>query len=70
MDEYLLIDLERTIRGGQVYYFKKNNFGYTVDYNESRLYTKEQADKEVAKDVNGRTATIRKSEVERILRGH
>lgn len=62
--EYYLIDLERSIGGGRVYYWKAHKRGYTTDLNEAGLYSDLTAGEIVDGDFDRLTVKVEKKKAE------
>jgi hypothetical protein len=65
---FYLLDLERTITTGRVFYWKANKHGYTDDITEAGLFTAEAAAEIVYNDFDKRTVTIHKNVVDKLLK--
>lgn len=57
-DKYYLIDLERTIKSGEVFYWCPNSRGYTKIREEAGEYSGKDARKKILGDLDGRTVAI------------
>lgn len=66
-EKCVLLDLERSIKSGYVYYWKPNKIGYTNSINEAGLYDEEEANKIAAEDFDKRTVVINQSVIDNIL---
>jgi hypothetical protein len=65
----ILIDLERSIASGMIYYWNQNKHGYTRDINEAGIFSEAAAEAIVNDDFDKRTIAINTEVVERILKG-
>lgn len=66
--KYYLIDLERSMRTGLIYYWKPNKFGYTTDLREAGLYDEKEAKDIVDDDIDKRTVLVSELTVKNILK--
>ena len=66
--KYYLIDLERSMRTGSIYYWKPNKFGYTTDLREAGLYDEKEAKDIVDDDIDKRTVLVSELTVKNILK--
>lgn len=57
-DEYILIDLERTIVIGTVHYWKQNKHGYTTASQEAGKFDYDSAHEIVEDDIQGETVML------------
>jgi hypothetical protein len=64
---YYLLDLERSIPTGYMYYWKAGKRGYTTDISEAGLYHKPQAKEICESDKDQRTIMINEKTVERLM---
>lgn len=65
---YYLIDLERSIKSGRVFYWKPANRGYTPSLEEAGVYSEEESQKQIDKDFNKRTVRTSTETVKDILK--
>jgi len=63
----VLIDLERSIRTGVVYYWKKNRFGYTTNLQEAGWFEEAEADAIVQEDVHKTTVKVSEQTVQFVM---
>lgn len=64
----ILMDLERSIRSGYVYYWKPNRMGYTSNLEEAGRYQEEEAKQIAESDFDKRTVVINQSIIDNIIR--
>lgn len=64
---YYLLDLERSIRTGYTFFWKKNKHGYTQDIEEAGIFSVEEAIHITNADMDFRTVMIDKTVVEKLL---
>lgn len=55
---YYLIDWERTLKNGLVYYWNQNRHGYTAIRKNAGQFTKTEAIKAVKGDINNKTCML------------
>jgi hypothetical protein len=67
MENYYLIDLERTIGSGRTHYWKANRHGYTMDLNEAGLFDEPVAKRICDEDFDKRTIMVSEKVVDRIV---
>ena len=68
MDErYYLLDLERTLGYGRLFFWKSHRRGYTSSLDQAGLYPKHQAEHIVNSDFDKTTVMISQSRVFKIL---
>lgn len=65
---YFLIDLERSVASGAVYYWKQNRHGYTRNLEEAGRFLEEEADRQVKQDFDARTIKVAEKTIENILK--
>lgn len=65
---YYIIDLERSISSGKMYYWKPNKFGYTTNIKEAGLYNEGAASEIVETDVDRTSVKVHKDVVDNIFR--
>ncbi|MCU6603804.1 hypothetical protein OCO53_25525 [Peribacillus frigoritolerans] len=63
----LLIDLERSIPSGIIFYWNQNKHGYTTNVRDAGRFDDEQAAQIVAEDFDSRTVSIDETVVSKIL---
>ena len=66
-DKAILVDLERSIRYGYIYYWKPFKRGYTTNLDEAGRYSKKEAEKIAAEDFDQRTVAVNQSVIDNIL---
>lgn len=64
---YYLLDLERSIRTGHVFYWKKNKHGYTQDVEEAGLFSLDEAVHIANADMDNYTVMVPASAVDKLL---
>ena len=62
-----LLDLERSLRLGELFFWKPNRRGYTSSIGEAGLYSDDEADYLVDDDIEGRTVKIEQETVKGII---
>ena len=65
---YYLIDLERSILSGNVFYLKQNKHGYTRDVFEAGMFPEEMADEIVKEDFDKRTVMVTEETVRKLFK--
>ena len=65
--KYVLIDLERTIGSGLVYYWKQNRHGYTRDLYDAGLFDEIQSSEIIENDFDNRTIRVSEKVVNKIM---
>jgi hypothetical protein len=68
--QYVLIDLERSIKSSMVHYWKKNQRGYTMTPGEAGKYEEAQAAEIVAGDLDRVTIAIEFNKLTALLGVH
>lgn len=66
MNQFYLVDLERSNASGEIHYWKGNRHGYTPNVKEAGLFSEESAKETVESDFDKNTVMIRKDEVDQI----
>lgn len=66
-EKVVLVDLERSIRYGYVYYWKPFKKGYTTNLDEAGRYSKAKAEKIAAEDFDQRTVAVNQSVIDNIV---
>lgn len=66
--KYYLLDLERSIGWGNLYYWEGNKHGYTYKISEAGLFSEEAAAQIVKSDIDKKTIMISADSVEKILK--
>ena len=56
--KYYLMDLERSVGTGEVYFWKGNRYGYTKDIETAGLFDETEAERIVKEDFNKRTVMV------------
>lgn len=67
--EYILIDLERSLKTGRLFFWRENARGYTDDLAEAGAYEAGKAYAQCYGDLDGRTVAMKKEEAESLWRG-
>jgi hypothetical protein len=67
MAEYYLLDLERTVSTGRVFYWKGNRHGYTDSLKFAGIFTEDFAKRIVGRDRDQRTVMIDTRVIQKIL---
>lgn len=67
MEQFILMDLERTLSSGVPAFWRSNKRGYSYNIHEAGLYSEEEAEKIVKEDFDKRTVKISLTTVENIL---
>lgn len=65
--EYVLIDLERTVKSSLLHYWKKNNRGYTMTPGEAGRYDEAQALDIVSNDFDKVTIALEVNKLTELL---
>lgn len=66
-DEYILIDLERTVGTSRVHYWKQNKHGYTTDSQEAGRFDYDSAHEIVEDDIQGETIMLPHEKIKTIV---
>lgn len=66
--KYVLIDLERSITLGAIYYWNPHRQGYTTYLEEAGMYSEKEALKLQGDDFDERTIAIKLSVIDNILK--
>lgn len=68
MSKYYLIDLERSIPTGRLFYWKQNRHGYTTKLDEAGLFPEDKASEIVENDFDERTIMISQRIIDKIMK--
>lgn len=69
-NSYYLIDLERSISSGMVYYWKAHKRGYTTNLNDAGVYSSLVANEIVDSDFDNHTVKIEQEKAEKLVKGN
>jgi hypothetical protein len=58
MEQFLLMDLERTIGTGAACFWKANRYGYTYEVDYAGIFSKELAEEIVKNDLDQKTVLV------------
>jgi hypothetical protein len=58
MEQYLLMDLERTLLSGVPCFWKENRFGYTYEIEHAGIFSEELAEEIAKNDYDRRTVLV------------
>lgn len=58
MEQYLLMDLERTLVSGVPCYWKSNKYGYTYEISHAGIFSKELAEEIAKNDLDQKTVLV------------
>lgn len=67
IDEFYLLDLERTIGMGKPFFWKRNRHGYTEILQLAGIFSRKEAEKIAQLDLDNTTILINKTIVQRIF---
>jgi hypothetical protein len=67
VEEFYLLDLERTIGMGRPFFWKRNRHGYTDALLMAGIFSRKEAEKIAQLDLNNLTILIEKKIVQRIF---
>jgi hypothetical protein len=66
-DMYYILDLGRSIVLNKLVFWKQNKHGYVFEVNEAGIFTEEQAEEIVKKDINKLTCSVSADKIERLF---
>lgn len=65
--DFVLIDLERSLKSGHITYWKDGEMGYTTDIKYAGLYTSSETVKIITADLDTLTVSISSANVDKVL---
>lgn len=65
--DFILIDLERSVKSGKLHYWKSNSRGYTTELEFAGLYTATETKEQILGDIDKMTVAISKDNIDKLM---